>query len=88
MINVEEAAKKAVEYMKGFFPEASAIRLEEVEITDDKKYWFITLSIVENESDPNILFPTMQIRKVKSYKIFKIATENGEVLSMKIRDVK
>lgn len=88
MIGVEEAAKRAVEYMKGFFPDASAIRLEEVEITDDKQFWYITLSIVESESEPNVLFPAMQFKKVKSYKIFKIFAENGEVLSMKIRELK
>lgn len=87
MISVKVAAAKAVEFMKGFFPESEVIRLEEVEITEDKKFWYITLSILEEESTGQPMFAGLSVRKSKNYKIFKIDTETGEVLSMKIRDV-
>lgn len=87
MISVKEATQKAVDYMRGFFPDSELIRLEEVEITEDKKFWFITLSLLEEESnsDPAFIFSA---KKTKRYKIFKIDSEHGEVLSMKIREIK
>lgn len=80
MIDVKKAVNIAVEYLKAFYPHLKQIQLEEVEITDDRKFWFITLSYPE-ESNITV-FPTP-----KHYKIFKIDAKTGEVLSMKIRSV-
>lgn len=82
MINVSLASTAAVEYLKNVFPDATQIQLEEVEITDDKRYWIITLSY----DNPDRLYSSLMNRNRK-YKIFKIDAENGEVLSMKIREL-
>ncbi len=44
MINVKEATDKAREYLVSFFPDAEKVQLEEIELTEDKEHWFITLS--------------------------------------------
>ncbi len=88
MIDVKKAAQISADYMKGFFPESDSIRLEEVEITDDKKFWIITLSYSQDDIDQNSPFLGIKGGKIKKYKIFKIKSESGEVLSMKIREFK
>ncbi len=85
MINVKEATAKAKEYLNTFFPEAERVQLEEVELTDDKAYWFITLSY---EGVSNSVASSLLVGKSVRYKLFKLDAESGEVISMKIRDIK
>ena len=47
MIDVTEASNKAKKYLASFFPDAEKVQLEEVELTDDKTHWLITLSYGE-----------------------------------------
>lgn len=81
MIDVRLAATSANDYLKGFYPEATNIKLEEVELTEDDKFWFITLSY--DNSDRY----AVNFNKPRSFKIFKLDAENGQVLSMKIREL-
>ena len=80
MIDVKLAINAAVDYLKQFFPEVNAIQLEEVEISEDEKYWSVTLSY--EESDRYINY-----NRTRKYKIFKIKSDTGGVLSMKIREL-
>jgi hypothetical protein len=62
------------------------IRLEELELSDDKQFWLITISFegkTFTEEHP------MGIRYIdeREYKIFKVNAQTGEVESMKIREV-
>ena len=82
-MEVKEATDAAAKYLRNFFPSANKIKLEEVEITDDDKYWNITLSYVDIEESLGYL-PGSK----KFYKIFKIDTKKGDVRSMKIRDIR
>ncbi len=66
------------------------ILLEELEISEDKKFWLITLGF--NRPLPktkNPLFPELvpSPEYKREYKLFKIDSETGEVQSMKIRQV-
>jgi len=64
------------------------LRLEEVELSDDKKYWSITLGFSRaTDSTNNPLGIPGIIRQSREYKTFKIDSETGEVQSMKIREV-
>ncbi|UBB90323.1 hypothetical protein J4771_02905 [Candidatus Kaistella beijingensis] len=85
-MTINQLADSALEYLKGFFPDADKIQLEEIEKTDDNLYCFITLSY-ESSDIPE---PTNSwlIKKSRKFKIFKIDVETGEVRSMKIRDLK
>jgi len=85
MIDVKEASEKATEYLVSFFPDAEKVQLEEVELTDDKAHWFITLSY---EGVSNSVASSLLVGKTVRYKIFKLDAVNGEVISMKIRDIK
>ena len=85
MIDVTKATEKARSHLVTFFPEAEKVQLEEVELTDDKTYWYITLSY---EGVSNSVASSLLVGKSVRYKIFKLDAESGEVLSMKIRDIK
>ena len=85
MIHVKEATEKAKEHLRSFFPEAGRIQLEEVELSADKVYWLVTLSY---EGLSSSVASSMLVGKSLIYKVFKLDAENGEVISMKIRDIK
>ena len=81
MIDVKQAANVAISYLTELMPEIEprSARLDEVELSEDREFWSITLSY----PDPGAMYtPYPQIRE---YKMFKIASQTGEVLSMKIR---
>ena len=44
MIDVKIAANAGVDYLMQFSPNATNVQLEEVEISDDEKFWTVTLS--------------------------------------------
>lgn len=85
MIKVKEATDKAREYLLSFFPDAEQVQLEEVELTADKAFWLITLSY---EGISSSVASSMLVGKTLLYKIFKLDAESGDVISMKIRDIK
>ncbi|HZG54294.1 MAG TPA: hypothetical protein VEZ40_19490 [Pyrinomonadaceae bacterium] len=86
MIDVKQATKIAAESFISLYDEqlsSSNIQLEEVELTEDNKYWLITLST--SRANANALgFP---LPSRKEYKIFKVNAETGDLKSMKIREV-
>ncbi len=81
MIDVRIATNAAVEYLKQFFPEAGNVQLEEIEISEDDRFWTVTLSYDESDRFG------MAYNRAKKYKIFKIDANTGGVLSMKIREL-
>ena len=85
MIDVKEATRKAEEYLRTFFQDAERIQLEEIELTEKRDFWLITLSY---EGVANSVASSLLVGKSVRYKIFKLDAESGEVLSMKIRDIK
>lgn len=85
MINVKEATEKAKEHLIAFFPDAEQVQLEEVELSPDKAHWLITLSY---EGDSGSVASSMLVGKSLRYKIFKLDTKSGDVISMKIRNIK
>jgi hypothetical protein len=85
MINVKKATDKAKEHLLAFFPDADQVQLEEVELSEDKAHWLITLSY---EGVSSSVASSMLVGKSLLYKIFKLDAKNGEVISMKIRNIK
>ena len=98
MIDVKQAIKAAKESLSGLYQdfEVKDLLLEEVELTEDEKFWNITLgfSVPRMGTEPQlyqqyarqdpILFPTKYERQ---YKLFKIDTTSGQMKSMTIRTV-
>jgi hypothetical protein len=81
MINAKEAANAAIEYLESFYKGAEKIVLEEVELSEEKKSWSVTISF-ENVDEKN---PSTINSRI--YKIFRIDT-SGQVTAMKSRDYK
>lgn len=84
MIDIKQAAQAASNFIIGLYSDQtiSDVRLEEVELSDDEKYWFITLSFPAPNSSGLLGLPTR-----RQYKILKVDRETGTVLSMKIREL-
>jgi len=86
MLTINDLVETAAKYLKSFFPDSDSIQLEEIELTDDNKYWFVTLSY--EGSDIPTSTNLWLANRSRKYKIFKIDAKSGEVRSMKIRDMK
>lgn len=98
-INVKEAVRIAVEYVRELYaPEQlDDLRLEEVELSDDGKHWFITLGFAapelkrqQRQPEPpggSVLSLLRPQTLEREYKVVKINARSGDVQSMKIRQV-
>ena len=78
-------AKTATINAKKYFEELTGINkmsLEEVELSEDGRYWFITLGY--DDLSEGLLLTIVQRKK---YKVFKVNADSGQVISMKIRQV-
>ncbi|MDO8620964.1 MAG: hypothetical protein Q7R31_01650 [Candidatus Levybacteria bacterium] len=82
------SAKQAALNAKNFFTdvigaEGNRITLEEVSLSEDKKYWFITLGIYSKTDNPVLL--AQGLKELLNYKTFKIDAKSGDVISMDIK---
>lgn len=84
MIEVKQAAEAAFAYFTELFKGGYYnLALEEVELSNDEKYWFITLGY----NPPATGFTQITGAGIKrEYKQFKIDAATGKVISMKIRN--
>lgn len=83
-LTAKEAAIKAKKYYEELAGSKNRINLEEIELSDDKKYWFITLGIY---TPTNSMFLLSQgINEAVNYKTFQVDARSGEVVSMKIKN--
>ncbi len=74
-MDAKTAANFALKYLREITTRVLRLAVEEVELSSDGKYWYITLSYSESLSTA---IPP-------KYKVFKIDNLSGKVLSMKIR---
>jgi hypothetical protein len=86
MVDIKQAAQAASNFIIGLYSDQtiSDMRLEEVELSEDERYWLITLSFSSPVTSNVLGFPVVGRRQ---YKILKVDRESGEVLSMKIREL-
>jgi hypothetical protein len=89
MATIKEAVQNAKIFAReNLEPERVAgLQLEEVESasTGGEETWLITLSVIDPEAVPPIFSPSLGPRR--EYKVFTVLKENGEVTSMKIREL-
>jgi len=95
MIDVKTAVKAAQSYFQSLQDAISDrlkdLRLEEIELSEDGRFWLITLGfdVLENDKSPletlSVLPPATKYRR--EYKLLKVDAETGEVAAMKIRTV-
>lgn len=86
-MSVKEAIQKALQAMQDIFsltPEQE-VRLEEVERSEDDRYWLITFGYNISTMSKNPLFRVPIYER--EYKVVKLDSETGEVISIKIRQL-
>ena len=83
MIDIKEASQKAIDHIHALYPNRNLgdILLEEAELSGDGKYWMITVSFNRQGSSGGV--GESVFTGNRSYKVFKLLAENGDVLSMK-----
>ncbi len=89
MISVKKAVEAATSFAKYINEEEelNALRVEEVELSDDDKFWLVKLGW----NDPKILdnkTPSAQLTDLSGqipriFKIFYVDADSGEVIKMK-----
>ncbi|MBV9493690.1 MAG: hypothetical protein JOZ54_05560 [Acidobacteria bacterium] len=95
MIDVREAVHAAVKFAREVYgKELIDARLEEVELTEDRKFWLITLGVRLTTAVPAAL---AAVRSAiggeivdagdREYKAFRVDANTAEVRSMKMRIV-
>ncbi|NEP39641.1 MAG: hypothetical protein F6K35_10475 [Okeania sp. SIO2H7] len=91
LTDVKKAAIAAKQYFTSLWGinEIEDLRIEEVELSEDEKFWSITLGFnrpADKVEDP--LGEALDApRYRREYKIFKVDAETGQIKSMKIRQV-
>ena len=98
-INVKDAVRIAVEYVRELYApeELIELRLEEVELSESGKYWLVTLGFsrpeLKKQQHPmepaagSVLGLLRRQELEREYKVVKINAKTGDVQSMKIRQV-
>ena len=89
MIDVRDAVKTALAYLDGLFGEDSVFdaRLEEVELSDDGMYWLVTVSFLRKRPATPGFLPAVVGGYERDYKIVTVDSANGNVKSVKIRQL-
>ena len=94
MVDLRTAVSSAHNYLisiQHIMGDLQDIRLEEVELSEDQKYWLITLGFelpVNTQNPFGIMAgitPKGEKLLKREYKLFKVNSETGEVEAMKIR---
>ncbi len=88
MLDVKQAVRSANDYLNGLYDphEIANLALEEVELSEDERYWFVTLGFSRRVSLPTNPFQAFGTPKgTRVYKILKLRADTGQVISMKIR---
>ncbi len=89
MLTVKDAVQKAFLFVQDIYaPEIYQLELEETELSEDEKYWLITVSFdVPFEAVPASQLILGSKEPKTKFKTMKIDIETGKVISMKIREV-
>ena len=91
MIDVKQAVAAAIQSARTLYEDTELVGLdlEEVELSEDERYWYITLGFYAPDSSPPGPFAFLkdqnQTRYDRKYKQFKVDAHTGDVRSMKMR---
>lgn len=76
MVDIKRAVQNATEYLHQLGLRIySDVELEETELSEDEKFWIVTLGYKRDAIGP------------RKYKSFTVRASDGEVVAMKIRTV-
>lgn len=84
MIDVKQAVRAAMQFAEELYGprENLAYTLEEVVPSEDDRYWYVTLGFMDSGSPLAVM---SGFRPQREYKVFQVDSEDGRVISMKIR---
>ncbi len=82
--DAQKAKEIAQESVETFFPDATGIHLEEMELDKGKKSWLVTLSFEVTPDTPSELLSN---KKTRVFKVFTVESKTGALVSMKNRDM-
>ena len=87
-MGVKEAVSVALQFVADLYGDkVSNLQLEEVELSDDDEYWYITISFTQPKLLSHPLAAVMQSPTFeRMYKRVTIETSTGNIRAMKIRD--
>ncbi len=88
MIDAKDAVRIALDYVQTMYkPEdIPQLILEEVELSKEEDFWFVTVSFLPSAAKSPIEAMTGS-RGAQAYKVLRIHAETGLVHSMKMRTV-
>jgi hypothetical protein len=95
IIDVRQAARIARDYIQYLFADEgiSGIQLEEVALSDDEQYWYVTIGFDttrvahDSEYGPLDIISGNRPKYIRDYKVVVVRTSDGKVDSVKIREL-
>lgn len=89
-MNVKEAVEIAKKYVSDLFAteQIRNVGLEEVDFDEDKNTWYVTIGFSrpwDNQRSVNALAASLGLNESRSYKVVRIADNDGRVLSVKAK---
>ena len=87
-LDVRAAVQAAQQFASNLFPSFHyRASLEEIEKTEDGKFWLVTLGFEPVKTGPGKSLNDILNPPKERFKIFKVSAKNGAVVSMKMRPV-
>jgi hypothetical protein len=86
-IDVRAAVSAATKFASQLFSPEQRASLEEVEKTEDGKFWLVTLGFESRNTGLNKSLADMLSPPKERFKIFRVNAKTGRVVSMKMRPV-
>lgn len=91
MLTIKQAVEIATNHLRELYSADKLldVLLEEVSVSDDRKYWKVTLGFSRpiEAKDLTSLMQAIGAQHKREYKVFEIDRSTGEVKSMLIRAV-
>jgi hypothetical protein len=91
MVNVKAAVSKAMSYLKDMYQieQFKDVLLEEVDISEDNKYWNVTIGFTRRQEStsggPMATLIGQSTEFKREFKVFQIDAESGDLRSMRSR---
>jgi hypothetical protein len=85
MIPVKQAVKIAFDLLNDLYDakKFADVMLEEVERSEDGQLWLITISFSRQMPSENIMEAIGSRKYARSFKLFQVSSDTGEMISMK-----
>lgn len=93
-LDMKAAVQTAREQAAQLFAEESLpnLALEEIEFDEEKQHWLVTLGFdspnrVKRKTTGSSLFPSIEEEIQREYKVFRLDSNDGHLISMSIRSL-